>query len=256
MMFIYSFQSEWLKKKRSAAAALVWAGAFFIPLLMLIIRMKKFKDLASDNASPSLWDWLYGLSWQFMSFFLLPLGVMLATSLITQLEYRNNTWKQVHTTPQDMSMIFLSKLSILLVMLVQFFLLFNAGIWLTGVLPAVFNGVGFPRASFPWVRFLRGSGYFFIDILPIVGLQYLLSLQFRNFLAPLGAGIAVYVASVIAIEWEYGYTIPYNYSALEYLRNIKGNRLPPVNIHLWALVYFAVFIILSYILYRSKKDKS
>jgi len=255
-MFVYSFQSEWLKKKHSAAAALVWIGAFFIPLLMLIIRLKKFRSLASDNASPGLWDWLYGMSWQFMTFFLLPLGVMLATSLITQLEYRNNTWKQLYTTPQDMSTIFLSKLSILLVMLVQFFLLFNIGIWLTGVLPAVFRGVAFPRASFPWVKFLQGSGYFFIDSLPVVGLQYLVSLQFRNFLAPLGAGIALYVASVIAIEWEYGYLIPYNYSALDFLRNVKGNRLPPVNIHAWALAYFAVFIILSYILYRFKKDKS
>jgi hypothetical protein len=256
MMFIYSFQSEWLKKKRSAAAALVWGGAFFIPLLMLIIRLKKFRSLASDNASPGLWDSLYGMSWQFMAFFLLPLGVMLATSLITQLEYRNNTWKQVHTTPQDMSTILLSKLSILLVMLLQFFLLFNIGIWLAGVLPAVFKGVAFPRASFPWVKFLQGSGYFFIDSLPIVGLQYLVSLQFRNFLAPLGIGIALYVASMIAIEWEYGYTIPYNYSALEFFVRIKGNRLPSANIHVWALVYFAVFIILSYILYRSKKDKS
>lgn len=255
-MFVHSFKSEWLKKKHSAAAALVWIGAFFIPLLMLIIRLKKFKDLASDNVSPGLWDWLYGLNWQFMAFFLLPLGVMLATSLITQLEYRNNTWKQVHTTPRDMSTIFLSKLSILLVMLVQFFLLFNIGIWLTGVLPAFFKGVAFPRVPFPLGKFLRGSGYFFIDILPIVGLQYLVSLQFRNFLAPLGVGIALYVASVIAIEWEHGYMIPYNYSALEYLRNIKGNRLLSANIHVWALAYFVVFIILSYILYRTKKDKS
>ena len=29
----------------------------------------------------------------------LPLGAILSTSLITQIEYKNNTWKQLHTLP-------------------------------------------------------------------------------------------------------------------------------------------------------------
>jgi hypothetical protein len=256
MIFFYSFQSEWLKKKHSAAAALVWIGAFLIPLILLIVRLKQFGSLAAGNASPVLWEGLYGHGWQFMAIFLLPLGVMLATSLITQLEYRNNTWKQAHTTPQDPGILFLSKLSVIVVMLLQFFILFNFGIYLAGIIPALFSGVPYPLEPFPWRKFLEGSGFFFLDTLPIVALQYLVSMQFRNFMVPLAVGIGFYVASMVAVNWEYGYTVPYSYSSIEFVHRRATKGGPAVSIHAWALAYFAVFIILSYILYRTKRDKS
>jgi len=252
MSFIYSFQSEWLKKKHSAAAALVWLGAFLIPVILVLIRLKNFKTLAAVNASTGVWDWLYKLGWQFMATFLLPLGVMLATSLITQIEYRNNTWKQALAAPQNISTLFFSKLSIILVMLLQFFILYNIGIYLAGVLPALFKGVPYPHAAFPYYKYLTGSAWFFIDCLPIVGLQYLISLQFRNFLVPLGVGIGLYVASMVAVQWEYGYTIPYSYSTLEFFKD----KSPNPHIHLWAIMYFILFIGTSYILFSLKKDKS
>ena len=252
MSFIYSFQSEWLKKKHSAAAALVWLGAFLIPVILVLIRLKNFKTLAAANASTGGWDWLYKLGWQFMATFLLPLGVMLATSLITQIEYRNNTWKQALAAPQNISTLFFSKLSIILVMLLQFFILYNIGIYLAGVLPALFKGVPYPHAAFPYYKYLTGSAWFFIDCLPIVGLQYLISLQFRNFLVPLGVGIGLYVASMVAVQWEYGYTIPYSYSTLEFFKD----KSPNPHIHLWAIMYFILFIGTSYILFSLKKDKS
>lgn len=252
MNFLYSFHSEWLKKKHSAAAALVWLGAFLIPVILLIIRLKNFHTLAAANTSAGLWDWLYRLGWQFMATFLLPLGVMLATSLVTQLEYRNNTWKQALTTPQSITTLYFSKLIIIIVMLLQFFLLYNIGLYLAGALPAFFKSIPYPQAAFPFGKYLTGSAWFFVDSLPIIGLQYLVSVQFRNFLLPLGVGIALYVASMVAVQWEYGYTIPYSYSTLEFIKT----RRPRPDIHLWAIGYFIFFIATSYILFLTKKDKS
>ena len=39
--------------------------------------------------------------------------------------------------------------------------------------------------------FLKEDALYFIDCLPIVALQYLISLRFKNFLVPVGAGAAL-----------------------------------------------------------------
>src|SRR5260221_1778311 len=255
-LFIDSLTSEWLKRKRTAAAWLVVIGGFFIPLIILGARLYESDGLAAANQNPRFWEMLYNRCWQFMGFFLLPLGVILATSLVTQLEFRNNTWKQLFTTPQSLTTIFLPKLTIILIMLLQFFLLFNIGIYLTGILPCLFfHHLPYPSEPFPFAIFLKGNGRFFLDALPILALQYLVSLRFTNFLAPLGIGLGLYVASFIAVHWKYGYWIPYTYCYYNFLD--KQSPLPvTISIQTWALGYFIGLTILSYILYISRKEKA
>jgi len=254
MNFADSFSSEWLKKKRSASSFLIIAGAALIPLLVIVARMDDAGSLAAANRLPRIWEMLYGRCWQFMGLFLLPMGVILVTSLITQIEFRNNAWKQLCTTPQPLTIIFLAKLAVILVMLLEFFLLFNSGIWLTGVVPGLFFGrVSYPAEAFPFRIFLYGNGRFLLDCLPIVALQYLISLRWKNFLIPLGAGLGLYVASMAAVHWRYGYEVPYTYCAYESLgpRALKKG----IDIHWWAAGYSAGLIILAYILYITRKEK-
>jgi hypothetical protein len=197
-------------------------------------------------------------SWQLMAIFLLPMGVILATSLITQIEFKNNTWKQLHTTPQRLSTIFWGKLSVIVLMMLQFFILFNVGIFLSGVIPSwILSNVDYPKEAFPLLLYLKSSGYFFVDCLPIVALQYLISLQFRNFMVPLGVGIGVLLAALFAVEWEYGYILPYTYCPYNFflLRGADVKATQHVNIHAWALGYFTVFTLISYVLYLTKKEK-
>jgi len=250
MTFVYSFSSEWLKKKRTAASLLTVIGSILIPLIVLIARFDG-GGLAAANSQPHIWENLYNRNWQLMGLLLLPMGVVLATSLITQLEFRNNTWKQLCTTPQSLTTIFLAKLAVILVMLIEFFLLFTFGIWLTGALPALVDGVPYPGEPFPARGFLNGSLKFFLDILPVVALQYALSLLFRNFLIPLGAGLALYAASMIAVHWRHGYWIPYTYSAY----NFMGQAPEKLHTHWWAAGYTVFFLGLAYILYLTRKEK-
>lgn len=258
MNFIYSFQSEWLKTKRSLASWLVIVGGFFIPLIIVAARILYPLKTQKESLSPQFWEGLMRQSWQLMAIFLLPMGVILATSLITQIEFKNNTWKQLHTTPQSLSTIFWSKLSVIVLMMLQFFVLFNVGIFLSGVIPAlVLSNVEYPKEAFPLLLYLKSSGYFFVDCLPIVALQYLVSLQFRNFLVPLGVGIGMLLAALFAVEWEYGYIFPYTYCPYNFflLRGADMKAMKHVNIHALALSYFTVFTLVSYVLYLTKKEK-
>jgi len=255
MQFIQSFQSEWLKKKYSAAAWLTLAGSFLIPVIILIARSVQFDMLYPEVISPRFWEKLFNISWQTMAIILLPMGVVLATVLVTQLEFKNNTWKQVQTTPQPLWVIFFTKLLVILIMLVQFFVLFNLGIWLSGVVPSlIYRGIPFPQEAIPFWKFLKFNIKFFVDCLPIVALQYLLCLRFKNFLIPLGIGIGLVVTSMIAMSWKYGYVLPYIYCPLHFV----GERSAvdqSVNIHLWAACYFVVITVISYVLYITKKEK-
>lgn len=252
--FIYSFQSEWLKKRRSAAAWLTIAGSGLIPAILLIARLTKYKELPAANLSPKIWEILYGNAWQFMAVLLLPMGVILATSLVTQLEFRNNTWKQLFATPQPHAITFFAKLAVILLMMLQFFILFNIGIYLCGAIPALFPGVSYPAAPFPLTKFIAGNSRFFLACLPIIGLQYLLSLQFKNFLVPVGAGFALYVASMIAVSWKYGYLLPYIYCILSFQgREVAGAS--GLSIYHFAGGYFLLFLVFSFVLYLHKKEK-
>lgn len=251
LAYIYSVQSEWLKRKNSAAVWLTLLGGTFVPLIILGVRLYHFDQLASQNASGDLWERLYHHGWQYMGFLLLPMGCILVTSLITQLETHSNAWKLLHVTPQRFTTIFLAKLTVILIMLLFFFLLFNISLYLTGVVPAwVVRGVPYPVAPFPWIKYLSGSGQFLVACLPIIALQYLLGLRYRNFMLPLGIGLGLYIAAVIALAWKYAYAIPYIYCMM-----LANKGAIPFNAYLLSTGYFVMFGVLAYVLYIRKKEK-
>lgn len=259
MSFINSFQSEWLKKKRSLASWLVFVGAFFTPSIILMSRIKNADKSSSLYASNDFWLRLWNQSWESMAAFLLPIGIILAASLITQIEYKNSTWKQLHATPQRFITIFSAKFLVILIMLAEVFVLFNIGMYLSAVIPSMlFSSIPYPLAPIPYQIFLRANINFFLDCLPIVALQYLISLQFRNFLVPVGTGFAIWFVGIGLLPWEYSYIFPYNHSTLDFLITSGqfGNRpVPPINIQLLALIYFGLITAISYALYVSKESK-
>jgi hypothetical protein len=89
-----------------------------------------------------------------------------------------------------------------------------------------------------------------------VAIQYLVSLQFKNFLVPLSLGIGLLLASLIAVQWKYGYTIPYTYCMYNFFSSRQPKMLPAgVNFHYWAVGYFVASTLLGYFLYLNKKEK-
>ncbi|HEY0429502.1 MAG TPA: ABC transporter permease [Pyrinomonadaceae bacterium] len=259
MTFINSFQSEWLKKKRSLASWLVLAGAFFTPLIILIAKIKNHAALAALYVSDDFWLKAWNQSWESMEIFLLPVGIILATGLIAQIEYKNNTWKQLHTTPQAFTTIFLAKFLVIMIMLAEVFVLFNLGIYLSAVIPSmIFGDVPYPSAPIPFANFWNANVNFFVDCLPVVALQYLLSLQFKNFLVPVGAGFAIWFVGIGLLSWEYSYIFPYLHGTIDFLMSsgqFGSRKIPPVNIELLAVIYFAAFSLASWFLYVTKKEK-
>jgi lantibiotic transport system permease protein len=253
--FVNNFSAEWIKKRKSFADWLVLIGGFFVPFISILIFIIYPKQLLSVHASGHFWQVLFQKSWQMMAFMLLPMGIVLAVSLITQLEFKNNAWKQLHTTPQPFISIYFSKLALLIVMLLELFILFNIGIYLSAMVPALLvSKIPFPNYTANAGDLLMENGVYFILSLPMVALQYTLSLQFKNFLIPLGVGLALVVGGLIALSWQYSYTLPSAYTALHFLQtNSKANL--EHNLLSWSLGYFILFTLLGYWLYISKTEK-
>ncbi len=188
----------------------------------------------------------------------IAMGAVLATSLIVQIEYRNNAWKQVHALPLGLATLYFSKLTIVVLMLVQFIVPFNLGIWLSAALPAwLLPGVTMPAASIPFALFLYDDLRFLAACLPIVALQYLLSLRFANFMVPVGIGFMLWVGSLAALSSRWGVLSSYAYTMLEYLGGQPQTKLPPPMLAVpWlAIGYAAVFIATGYVLFASRRQK-
>lgn len=251
MTLLYSIQTEWLKKKGSLASWLVVIGAFFSPSMLTLIQIMRPEKLPAKFQAPDFWETFFKNSWQTMNVMLLPMGIILAISLITQLEYKNNAWKQLHATPQSLTTIFFAKFSVILLMQLQLFILFTVAVYLSALIPSlVLTDVQYPAQALPYMYFLRENALYFIDALPIVAIQYLLALQFRNFLIPVGAGLILMVTGIIMVSWKYAYVYPYSYSMLYFL-----NRFPTINIHALALGWFGIIMTVGFVLYVTKKDK-
>ncbi len=258
LSFFNSFQSEFLKTKRSLVIWLIVIGAAFSPTIVTVIRLVYYEKLQAVYTDANFWVLHWRNSWESMAIFLLPLGVILATTLIIQLEYKNNTWKQLHTLPLSFPVIFLSKLAVIIFLMLQFFVLFNIGVYFSAIIPWLFvSDVSYPTAPFPHVTFLNENLMYFIDCLPIIALQYLLSLKYKNFLVSIGLGFLIWLSALVTLSWKYCYIIPYSYCMLFFLKESAGSKSAGLdfNIHLLALAYFTAITVVNYILYVTSKEK-
>lgn len=248
MKFIYSIQSEWLKTRRSAASWLCLAGGLFIPFIYTLASF--VRGIHINQMGPDMWRQWFNEQWQAMGGFLLPMGIILTVSLVLQIEYRNNTWKQVFAGPQSYALIFFSKFSVLLLRLLQFFLYFNLGIFISGILPSLILAGHLPTGAVPWTHFLKGNGWYLLTSLPVLAFQFFLSLNFRNFMIPLGSGIALFTATLIGFGWKYIGLSPFVGVAYSLIQLPFPDWLPAA-----ALAHFAFFMALAFLWFTQWKER-
>src|SRR5687767_3713488 len=106
MNLLKSLRFEIFKTKRTAAIYL----AFITGSLGLLIHML---DLIFDGVPPDskaiIFNELMTDKFQVTAFLMFPLFIILTCTLLPQIEYKNNTWKQVLASPQPKWMVFVSK---------------------------------------------------------------------------------------------------------------------------------------------------
>jgi hypothetical protein len=248
---------EWIKRRRSLGSWVVIVGATFTPAIILVARLVNARVLPDLYARDDFWQSLWKSSWESMAVFFAPMACILIPSLVTQIEYRSNGWKQVRSLPLSSFELYSGKLAIILALVVQLFALFDLAVYLSGVIPCVLPGVPYPRGAFPLGGFLNDTGRYLLSSLPVVTAEYMLSLQFKNFLVPIGIGFMTWVGALAGLSSRYGYLIPYSYSMMDYLRTYPKSRIPVVPMPLdWlAMAYSTAFAVAGYVLFVRKSAK-
>jgi hypothetical protein len=253
---IRSIQSEWLKAKRSSSSWFVWVGALFVPFIITLIQTF-YPNRFGVSALNPFWVRLFERTWEMTAILLLPMGIVIACSLICQIEFRNNTWKQVYATPQHVSTVFFAKYFVVLLMFFKWLIIFTVAFLVSAYLPSFLNGrMIFTDEIIPMKYILENAISFYISALPIIALQYLLSMCFRNFMVPIGVGVALVICSMFLISWKYGYAFPFAYTSYKFFelsgmpRYTAGHSIEVLSF----IAFFGISVV-HYLLYISKKER-
>jgi hypothetical protein len=253
--FILNTRSEFLKSKRTAALWLTVIGAAFVPAVHGIALLAR-----SDHFVPALkndpWGTIINNNWNAATLFLMPMFVILVTSLVVQIEYRNNTWKQVYASPRILADIYFSKFIVIHTLILLCFIVFNAAIIVSSCVVNLFQKqYTFFEHPVPWKMMFSLIVKIYFAVLAITSIQYWLSLRFRNFIAPVGIGLALLITGFIIHEWDHLYYYPYMYPAIVFIHDFE--KIPGfVSKAQWLdLVWFVVVLIIGFLDMVTRKEK-
>jgi lantibiotic transport system permease protein len=252
MNLIISIKAEIIKTKRSASFWLSVLGAAVIPVIFVLAYI-----IEPDEDYSNTWRIHILQGWQVFNAFLLPMFIILICSLIPQIEYKNNAWKQVFASPQSIGNIFFSKYLTILIMVLFLFLAFNILLILAAIISNLLDSkFAFLSTSIDWTQVARLNIKTFISLMAIISFQYWLSLRFRNFIVPIGIGLGLLVTSLILYQfrWEHISKVPYAFPVLT-MEGISETALKLQNHELNAIGYCVFFTTLAFLDMRFRKER-
>jgi len=242
MNLLISLRSEVLKTKRTAAFYFTLIGAAVVPFMFLL---NAFTDgLPDENQSvKDPLNAVFKVASQMNGFAIFPLFVVLLCTLLPQVEYKNNTWKQVLTSPKTKADIFLAKFLNILLLLITFQVATYLFMWIViiaihFILPEL-NLLQQPLdGSVPLVNAANSI----ITVLAICTIQFWIGLRVKNFLVPIAVGLVLWLTGTVMV-FEYhsdiAYYYPYSFQIFPYLPSLK----PALNQIAWTSLGYAVFFL-------------
>jgi hypothetical protein len=254
MSLAITFRAELLKTKRTPAFYLAVLGALFVPSMELLEMLTTSDSVARLYADP--WQIYFRISLQMMIGMIFPLYMILICTLLAQVEYRNNTWKQVFGSPQSELAVFISKF-LNLQMLIISFLLLNVVFLFIGAL--LLNSID-PKLDLfhkylDWQHLAALLSKTFVCSLAISSIQFWMSLRFRNFILPIAIGFVLWLGGIMMV-FEYK-SIPKEWYPYSYLLMIAFPDFEHLHsaLILHALILTGVFLIGGFWDFARRKGK-
>lgn len=213
-----TFQSEIVKARRTASVYLTVLMALCLPIVNTIALVAD-GPYDRDKANPL--QALYIENLKGINIMILPFFLMLICTLLPQLEYRSNSWKQVMTVPASAKEIYTAKFLHVQLLLALFIFIFCAGNIISAFIINLFSpSLHVLRISLDWPLLLNYLWRTYVLILPVSVIQFVLGLKLRNFVAPLAIGITSwFIGNILLFEMHSTLAnyIPYVFTVLNVL---------------------------------------
>lgn len=196
MTFKASLRSELLKIKRTSVIHLILVAAFIIPLVLVF-------DHGSAEPNPGT-EYFYREGFMVFVFVFLPFFFVLASTLLIQIEVRNNSWKQVLASPQSFFHILLAKFTVLHVLSLAFLIVFNIYMIISaGVVDTLYD-TKFLSYLDRWPELLKLNLLAYGSCLGISALSFWLALRSKNFVVPIALGFLLWlIGPLVAFEFKW-----------------------------------------------------
>jgi len=250
MNLLISLRSE-LLKTRTASFYLTLIGAAVGPVMYLLNIL--LDEGESDSLKKDPLNAIFKILSEMNGTALFPLFVILICTLLPQIEYRNNTWKQIFASPQTKVNVFLAKfMNVHLLMLV--FLIATHVFMLLAVVVINFIKPALNLFEHP----LNGSAVLvnaanaYILVLAICAIQFWLGLRSRNFIVPIGIGFALWLAgTIMTVQYKSNlvFYFPYSFNAFPVSTKLKSQL---TQIAWTSLGYALLFLIVGFFDFRRR----
>ncbi|RYY97824.1 MAG: hypothetical protein EOO11_09800 [Chitinophagaceae bacterium] len=252
MKLLTALRAEMLKTRRTASRYFTIVGAAIIPAILLLNVLTGGGDVAALGKDPLNALLEMGAERSGIVFF--PMFVILVCTLLPQVEYRNNTWKQVFAAPHSKGNIFLAKFlntnRLLLLFLLANLLFMGLVVLATHFLHPALNLLGQPLHV---AQLLARTANTYITMLAICAIQFWMGLRFRNFVIPTAVGFVLWVTGLmLALEFKSGLVeyFPYSFQVFPFSTQLHA-KLPQVA---WTSAgYAALFLLLGFLDFRKRR---
>lgn len=182
------FYTELIKLKNTYALWLTMLGALFMPLLLLSAYLISTNEFVP---APGVNPWYEYLLRTFNGSCLFATGfVLLIIGLILNVEHKAHSWKHLFSLPVSRGKFYRVKITFIFATIFTFIVLY----FLFAVSIGYFLGLGKPELGFsafdiPGAYILRFLLDFLVSIIPMIVIQYWISLRMENLVSSLGIGL-------------------------------------------------------------------
>ena len=236
-----SFRSE-LLKTRKASLYLTLIGAAVGPVMYLLNVLLDENEIDATEKDPL--NAVFKILSEMNGTALFPLFVILICTLLPQIEYRNNTWKQIFASPQTKVNVFLAKFINVHLLMLVFLIATHLFMFLA------IAGINFIKPTLNLFKHpLNGSAILvnaanaYILLLAVCAIQFWIGLRSRNFIVPIGIGFALWLTgTIMAVQYKSNlvYYFPYSFPAFPVSTKLKSELTQVA----WTSLGYALLILI------------
>ncbi len=248
--FISILKAEHYKARGNFAVLLMLLYPLTILLIVdiYIIYESKGSDMFGYN------PWVYILGRYTFNFFvfLYPMITSILCYSLCEIESKNNNYKQLFTLPVNKLSLFLAKIIylieiILLSVLIAYIFFLISGYCFSYILPEL-TFQDYDARGIIFIVFCK----IFLSLLAIASIQYCLSLTFKSFVIPISIGCFITIFTLLVCsKWDYNYLIPYysiNNASISFSHEVDILGME----HYYNIIFYIVFMIIGYFLFKRK----